>query len=101
MFGVDEGTGAALALGRGDDLQGQGGLTGGLRTIDFDYATTRQTTDAKRQVQAEGAGGDDLNVARHSGIAHPHDRALAELLLDLAECRAKRLTLVIVHYRLP
>ena len=43
-----------------------------------------QAADAEREVERQRAGGDrlDPDVAP---LAEPHDRALAELLLDLAE----------------
>ncbi|MCY1215324.1 hypothetical protein D9M72_271670 [compost metagenome] len=96
MFGVDEGTGGTLLLGFCNDGEGQGGLAGGFGTVDLDDTAFRQTTDAKRDVQAQGTGGngrDGLAVV----VAHAHDRPLAELLLDLAQGSSQGALLVLVH----
>ena len=39
----------------------------------------------------------DLDVLATPRLAQPHDRALAELLLDLREGRLQGLALVVVH----
>ncbi|MCY1312036.1 hypothetical protein D9M70_624170 [compost metagenome] len=96
MFGVDEGTGGAHLLGFGDDGEGQGGLAGGFGTVDLDDTAFRQAADAEGDVQAQGAGGngrDGLAVM----VAHAHYRALAELLLDLAQGSSQGALLVLVH----
>ena len=84
VLGVDVGTHPAVALGFGDDVHGEGRLTRGLGTVELDDAPTRQTTDTERHVEGEGAGGDRLDVEVHV-LAHAHDRALTELLFDLAQ----------------
>src|SRR5205807_1629001 len=76
---------SALALGFGDAVQRQGGLARGFRTINLDHPATRQAADAERNVEAERAGGDGLDVHRLAVLAEPHDRALAERALDLGE----------------
>ena len=85
VLGVDEGAGAAELLHLGDDLQGERGLAGGLRAVDLDHPAARQAADAERDVEAERAGGDDLDVVDDLALAQAHDRALAELLLDLRQ----------------
>ncbi|MPN00898.1 hypothetical protein SDC9_148096 [bioreactor metagenome] len=85
MFGVDKGAGAALLLHLGNDLQRQRGLARGFGTVDFDHATTGQTTHAQSDVQTQRAGGDDLNVFDGFTFAELHDGALAELLFDLGQ----------------
>jgi len=55
------------------------------RGVELDDATAGQPTDAERHVEREGAGRNRLDV-HVQVLAHAHDRALAELLLDLAEC---------------
>ena len=97
VFGVDEGGDAAELLHFGDDLQTEGSLAGRLRTVDFDDAAARQATDAQCDVQAERAGGHDLNAFVDLGIAHLHDGAFAELLFDLLQRCGERLCLVVVH----
>ena len=85
VLGVDVGAGAAVALGLGHHVHGEGGLARGLRTEDLDDATAGQAPDAERDVERQRAGGDggDTDVAV---LAEAHDGALAVLLLDLAEC---------------
>ena len=84
MLGVDVGAHAAVALGLGDHVHGEGGLPGRLRAVDLDDPTAGQAADAEGDVERQRAGGDggDADVAV---LAQPHDGALAVLLLDLAE----------------
>ena len=71
-------------LGVGHRVQGDGGLAGGLRPVDLHDPAARQAADAERDVEGDGAGRDHLE--RRAGVvAQPHDRALAELLLDVGE----------------
>ena len=97
VLGVDERGGAADALRFGDDLQGQRGLARGLRTVDLDDAAARQAADAERDVQPERAGRHRFDVVVVAGVAQAHDRALAELLFDLAERGGERLLAVFFH----
>ena len=94
VLGVDEGADAALLLGLGDDVQRQRGLAGGFRPVDFDHPAARQAADAERDVEPERAGGHDLDVHRLVVLAELHDRALAEIPLDLGQRRVQRLRLV-------
>ena len=94
MLGVDEGADAALLLRLGDDVQRQRGLAGGFRPVDLDDAAARQAADAERDVEAERAGRDRLDVHRLVVLAEPHDRALAEGALDLGERGIQRLRLI-------
>ena len=94
---VDERRGAPLLLRLRDHLQGERGLARGLGSEDLDDAPARQAADPERDVQTERPGRHDVHVAHGLGVAHAHDRALAELLLDLAESRAQRPFLVFVH----
>ena len=82
VLGVDVGARAAVALRLGDDVHGERRLAGRLGAVDLGDAATRQPADAERQVERQRAGGHRLD--RHRAlVAHPHDRALAELLVDL------------------
>ena len=85
VLGVDEGGDAAGLLGLGDDVQGEGGLARGLGTVDLDHAAPRHPADAEGQVEGEAAGRDGLDRVGRAVDAHAHDRALAELLLDLEQ----------------
>ena len=84
VLGVDVGADAAVALGLGDDVGGEGGLAGALRAVDLADPAPGQAADAEGQVEGQGAGGDGLDGHR-ALVAHLHDGAGAELLLDLAE----------------
>jgi hypothetical protein len=97
VFGVDEGAGTAELLHFGHDLQGQRGLARGLGAVDLDHPTARQAANAERDVQAQRAGGDDLDVFDHFAIGQAHDRALAELLFDLCQCGLQGLGLFAVE----
>jgi hypothetical protein len=80
-----------LLLHLGDDLERQCRLAGGLRAVDLDHAATRQAADAQRDVKAQRAGGHDLDVLDRLAFAQAHDRALAELLVDLRQRRLQGL----------
>ena len=74
----------------------QRGFARGFRTVDFDDAAARQAADAERDVETERAGGDRLDVVG-ARVAQTHDRALAELLFDLAERGGERLLTIFFH----
>jgi len=95
---IDEGGRAAHLLDVGDDLERERGLARGLRAVDLDHAAARQPAHAEGHVEAERAGGDHLDALVHFGVAHLHDGALAELLLDLRQRRLEGLGLVLVHF---
>ena len=84
MLGVDIGAHAAELLRFGDDLQRQSRFAGRFRSIDFHHSAARHAADAERDIEAQRAGGDDLHVFDDAALAKLHDRALAELLFDLA-----------------
>src|SRR5690606_35003020 len=84
VFGIDEGADAAIALRFGYDVQGQRRLARAFRPEDLDDTAARQAADAKSDIEAQRTGGDRFNL--DGGIlAKAHDRALAEVPLDLAE----------------
>ena len=84
MLGVDEGADPAAALRLGDYVVDERRLARGLGAEDLDDAAAGQPTDPQREVEGERAGRD--RPYGHGGpVAHPHDGALAELPLDLAE----------------
>ena len=93
VLGVDVGADAAVALGLGDDVRGERRLAGGLRAVDLDDPAPGQPADAEGEVEGERTRRDrlDPDVAP---FAEPHDRALAELLLDLAEGHVERLVTI-------
>jgi hypothetical protein len=84
VLGVDERRDAAGLLRVGHGVQRHGGLAAALRAVDLDDAAARQAAEAQRHVQRDRAGRDYLD--RDPGLlAEAHDRALAELPLDLEE----------------
>jgi len=63
---------------------GRKALPAALRSVYFDDATAREAAESQRDVQRDRAGRDHFD--RHSClVAEAHDRALAELPLDLEE----------------
>src|SRR5436190_11356149 len=82
---IDEGADTAPLLTLGDQLEGERRLARRLGAVDLDDPAARDAADAERDVEAEGAGRQHGDVAGERRLAEPHDRALAELLLDLAE----------------
>jgi hypothetical protein len=94
VFGIDKGADAALFLFFGHDMQRQRGLARRFRPVDLDDPALGQAADAKRDVEAQRAGRGRLDLHRRAVGAKPHDRALAELPLDLRERAFQRLRLV-------
>ena len=84
VLGVDVRAHPTVALRLGHHVHGQRGFPRRLRTEDLDHSPPRQTADTERDVERERAGGHggDADIAV---LPQPHDRALAELLLDLAD----------------
>jgi len=85
VLGVDERRDAAVALGTGHGVQGDGGLARRLGTVDLDDPAAWQAADAERRIQGDGARGDGLD-GRPGLVTETHDRTLAVLLVDLGEC---------------
>ena len=90
VLGVDERAGAAGLLRLGDAVQGERGLAGGFRPVDLDDPAARQAADAEREVEAERAGRDGVDLDRALALAELHHRALAERALDLPDRRIER-----------
>ena len=99
VLDVDVGGDAAGALRRRDDVVGERGLAGALRAVDLGDAAARQAADAEREVEREGAGGDDVDL-EVLGVAELHDGAAAVALLDIGEGVLERLVLLrLAHLR--
>ena len=96
VLGVDEGADAAAALSLGDHVVDERRLAGSFRPEDLDDAAARQPADPEREIQWKRAGRDGPDGHRRP-VAHPHDRALAELALDLTESRFECLLAIQVH----
>ena len=65
----------------GDRVQGQRRLARRLGAVDLDHPAARQAAHAEREVEADRAGRDDVDLGDVAAVER-HDRALAELLLD-------------------
>ncbi len=85
MLGVDERAHATELLGLSQDVVDKRRLARGLRAEDLDDAPSRHAADAQRQVERQCAGGDGVDLDLSALVAHAHDRALAELALDLRQ----------------
>ncbi len=85
VFGVDKGSCTAGLLRLSDNVQGKRGLAGAFRAINFDHAPARHAADAKRNIEADRAGRDDLGLDNLVIVAEPHDGAFAEGTLNLAQ----------------
>jgi hypothetical protein len=81
---VDERGDATRRLRVGHRVQGDGGLSAGLRAVDLHDTATGQAADAEGDVEGDGPGGDDPD-GRPGVITEAHHRALAVVLLDLGE----------------
>ena len=90
VLGVDEGSGTAILLRFGDDVERERGLARAFRAIDFDHAAARQPADAERDVEPEAARGDRLDL-HLLATTQLHRRALAERAIDLRQRRLERL----------
>jgi hypothetical protein len=66
-------------------LERQRRLARRLRAVDLDDAAARDAADAEGVVDADRAGGDGLHGDAGAVLAEAHDRALAELLFNLAD----------------
>jgi hypothetical protein len=82
---VDEGADAASPLCLGDHVVHERRLARCLGSEDLDHAASRQTADAECHVERQRSRGHRTDRDLRP-IAHLHDRAFAELPLDLAEC---------------
>src|SRR5437667_29849 len=63
MLGIDEGGPPAALLRLGDDVQGEGRLSGRLRPVDLDHPTPRDAAHTEREIEGHGPGGDHVDVA--------------------------------------
>ena len=82
VLGVHEGGHAALLLGLGDHVVGDGRLARRLGPVDLRNAPARDAPHAEREVQGQRAGRDRLDLLV-GPLAQPHDGAGAELLGEL------------------
>ena len=82
MLGVHERHLAAHLLGRGQDVQRQRGLAGGLRAVDLNDSAAGDAADAQRRIQRQRACGNRVHLHLRL-VAQAHHRALSIVLLNL------------------
>ena len=85
VLGVDEGAYPSELLRLGEHVVDQRRLARRLRPEDLDDAPAGHPADPEREVERQRPGGDRVAAHLRALVAHPHDRALAELALDLRE----------------
>ncbi len=97
MLGIHECGRAARALHFGNHLQGERRLAGRFWSEHLNHTTAWQPADAECDVQSERTGGHSFDIPNGRCIAETHDRAFAELLLDLYECGSQCLLAILFH----
>src|SRR5262249_4729120 len=85
MLGVHERGHPAHLLCFRNHLERERGLARRLGPEDFDDAAARDAADAEGVIDADGSGRNRLDRLDGPLLAQAHDRALAKLLLNLAE----------------
>lgn len=65
-------------------MQCQRGFTGRFGAVDLNDTAAGHAADAQRQIEAQAAGGDGVDLHRDVG-AQLHDGTLTELLFDLRQ----------------
>ena len=86
MLRVDECRLTAHFLRFRDDVEGDGGLTGGFRPVDLDDASARHAADTERDVEVQRPcrNGADFHVCV---FAEAHDGAFAEVVFNTRDSR--------------
>src|SRR5438034_7977956 len=93
---VDERADPTAALRLGDHVVDERRLPGRFRAEYLDDAAARQPAHSESEVERERSRRDRAGRDLRS-VVHAHDRALAELALDLAECVVERLLAIHPH----
>ena len=84
MLSIHKGYLAAHLLCLCQNVQSQGGLTGGFRSIDLNNTSLGNTADTQGGIQRHRTGGNSIHI--HLNIlAQTHHGTLAVLLLDLGQ----------------
>ena len=96
VLGVDVRAHPTVALGLGHDVHGQGRLARRLGAEDLGDPPPGQPAHAEGQVERQRARGDRFDGHR-ALLAHPHDRPLAVLLVDLGQGHLEGLVAVSAH----
>src|SRR5450759_3562992 len=94
VLGVDEGADAALFLGLGDDMQGQGGLAGRFRPINLDDPAAREAADPQGDIEPKRTGRHRIDLDHFLVFSEPHDRAFSKSSFNLRQSGVERLGLI-------
>ena len=93
VLGIYERDLSAALLRLRHNVQCQRRLTGRLRPVDLNDSALRHAADAERRVQCQRARRNRFHVHLRP-VAQAHDRALAEVLFNLGDCRLQCLFLI-------
>ncbi len=85
VLGIDESGVSTHRLRLCHHLERQCRLARRFGAIDLDDPSAWHPPDSQRVVDADRPGGDARDRCHRAFLAEPHDRALAELLLDLTD----------------
>ena len=99
MFRVDKCGDSARFLGLGDRVDSQRGFTRRFGAENLDNTSFRIPADPERMVDRYRPGRDDRDFVDRP-VAHFHDGAFPEILLDLIHHGAQYLELLRIHLRL-
>ena len=88
VFHVNECSQASGFLGLGDGRQGQGGFTGGFRSVDFHNAAAGKAAHTQSAVNQKVARGNDVHF-HFDVVSKAHNGVFSEVFLDLGEGQVK------------
>ena len=95
MLGIYECDLTATFLRLCDNMQRQRRLTGGFRPVDLDNSALGHAAYTERGIKCQRAGWDCIDLEIRP-VTQTHNRALAEVFLDLPDSSIKSLFLVVI-----
>ena len=97
MLCIDEGSVAAPFLSFRNHVQGNRGLTGGFRPVDFNNPAPGNAPYAQCDIQGQRSRGNRLYIHLFTGVSQLHDGPLAEVLFNLFESCVQCFRLIHIH----
>ena len=94
---IHEGRNTACTLGFCYNVQGNGGFTGRLRSINLHNTSPGNTANAQGCVQRQAAGGNDRDILVGYIFAQLHHSTLAVLLVQICQCMLQCLQLFLLR----
>ena len=88
----------APLLGLCQNVQSQGGFTGGFRSVNLNNPSLGNAANAQGCIQCQRAGGDGIHV-HFRAVTQTHNRAFAKVLLNLRQCSLECFLLVLCRRR--